>query len=288
MTGKRRAERPTRSLSRPAAPPQPGAQVIAPTKSRRELRAERRRQRRRRFGAAGIAAIVVVVVVVLGVGGFFVHRATSGTSTPTDPQTTLLVSLQGSDGTAIASMLGAHDVKHKQGLELLVPSRLITDVCGFGSQQFGQIIALPRGTPLAQQALSQVLGGVTVDGSWLLSTQQLARLVDTVGGVTVDVDVDVERSLPGGTTQVVVPAGKGQHLNGANAVAFATYQASGEDAAAVLSRFQTVFQAVANRLPAKAAATQRVLTAAGVHATLPMAQLASLLVAVSPTSRTPS
>jgi anionic cell wall polymer biosynthesis LytR-Cps2A-Psr (LCP) family protein len=279
MTGKRRAGRRGQRPA-PGTPPS-NPQVIAPRKTRRELRAERRRQRRRRFGAVGIAAIVVGVLIAAAAIGFGVNRATSGSSAPSDPETTLLVSLQGGDGTAVASMLAAHDVKQKQGLELLIPSRLITDVCGFGTQQFGQIVALPQGAQLAQQAVSQLLGGVTVDGSWLLSTQQLSTLVDAVGGVTVDVDVDVERPGPGGTTQVVVPAGKGEHLGGSAAVEFATYQAAGEDATAVLSRFQSVFESVADRLPVKASGAARVLTAAGVKASVPTATLASLLVALA-------
>lgn len=290
MTGKRRAGKRSRTPSRTpsrgpargaARPPIPPSAVIAPRKTRRELRAERKRQQRRRLGAGGIAAIVVAVLIAAAVGGFFAHRAVSGPSTSGDVETSLLITLQGADGTGVASILAAHDAKQRQGSELLIPSRLITDVCGFGTQQFGQIAALPNGTKLAQQALSQTLGGVVIDGTWTMSTTQFARLVDSVGGVTVDVDVDVERRGPGGTTQVVLPAGHGQHLNGTNATTFATYQAPSEDATAVLSRFQSVFQAVVDALPAKPAQVTKVLGAPGAPSSLPATQLSSLLVGLA-------
>jgi anionic cell wall polymer biosynthesis LytR-Cps2A-Psr (LCP) family protein len=228
------------------------------------------------MGVAGIVAIVVAVAIVGAAIGFGVNRATSGTSAPKDAETTLLVTLQGTDGNAIASMLAAHDVRGKQGLELLIPSRLITDVCGFGTQQFGQIVGLPQGDQLSRRTLSQVLGNVAVDGSWTFSEQQLTRLVDSVGGVTIDVDTDVLRQQAG-STLVVVPAGKGQHLDGARATAFAGYQGPGEDATAVLSRFQTVFQAVIDALPAKSADAANVLTTAGVKATVPVETVGTLL-----------
>ena len=276
MTGKRRAGKP----AKPTASTTPSTAIIAPRKSRREIRAERRRQRRRRMGVAGVVAIVAAVAVVAAAIGFGVHRATSGSSTPKDVETTLLVSFQGADGNAIASMLAAHDVHDKQGLELLVPSRLITEVCGFGTQQFGQIIGLPNGDPIARRTLSQVLGGVTIDGSWTLSTSNLAKLVTAVGGVTVDVDTNVLQQQ-GSSTLVVVPAGKSEHLDGARAVQFASYQAASEDATAVLSRFQTVFQAVLSQLPTKPGAVATVLTGAGVKSTLSTDVLAGLLTSLA-------
>jgi anionic cell wall polymer biosynthesis LytR-Cps2A-Psr (LCP) family protein len=280
VTGKRRAGKPEKpARSGPPAPP-PSAAVIAPRKSRRELRAERRRQRRKRVGVVGIIAVVLAVAVVAAAIGFGVHRATSGSSTPKDPQMTLLITLQGSDGNAVASMLAAHDVRAKEGVEILVPSRLITEVCGFGTQQFGQIVGLPKGDQLARRTLSQVLGGVSIDGSWTMSTGDLAKLVTAVGGVTVDVDTDV-LVQQGGSTLVVVPAGKSQHLDGARAVQYASYQGANEDATAVLSRFQTVLQAVFDALPAKPAQASDVLTGAGVRATMPGDAVATLLTSLA-------
>jgi hypothetical protein len=231
--------------------------------TRRELRAERRRQRRRRLGAGGIAGVVVVVLAVLIGGGFFVHQATSGPSKPVDPQQTMLVALVGPDRNAAASMLAAHQAAPRQGFEMLIPSRLLTDVCGFGSQQFGHVFALPGNATLASTTLSQVLGDVRIDGTLSLSEQQLARLVDGVGGVVVDVDTDVITTS--GTSRVVtIPKGNGQRLTGANAVLFSTYVGQGEPPAASLTRFQAVFEALITAMPRKATQVANALQAAQV------------------------
>ena len=254
MTGKRRAGRPE---SRPPAAPAVGR---APT--RRELRAERR-QRRRRLGAGGIAGVVVLVLALLAGGGFFVHNATSGPSTPTDPQQTMLVALTGADRSAAASMLLAHQASPRAGFEMLIPSRLLTDVCGYGSQQFGRVYTLPRGAGLASTTLSQVLGKVTIDSSMTLTEAQFARLIDGVGGVAVNVDTDVITSSHG-TRVVAIPKGNAR-LNGTSAVLFATYVAAGEPPAASLTRFQAVFEALITALPKKASAAAASLRAAQVE-----------------------
>lgn len=276
MTGKRRLgqdPRPEPGASRgPSRPPV----VIAPRKSRRELRAEQRRQKRRRLGAAGIAGVVVAALVAVGAITFGVKQATSGgDAKPVLGQTTLLLSVTGTDGTAVESTLLAHDSRTGKGVELLLPSRVLTDVCGFGNQQLGQILALPDGARLSRAAVSDLLGGVTVDGSWSVSTGQLAKLVDEVGGITVDVDANVVH----GRT-VVLQKGAGQHLSGARAVAFATYLAPGEDASANLVRLQSVLDGLLAALPASPEKVRGLVSSLGASAasTLGTSRLADVLV----------
>ncbi|MBV9099089.1 MAG: LytR C-terminal domain-containing protein [Frankiaceae bacterium] len=258
MTGKRRANRPTNPSPSPSAAPVGGR---PPT--RRELRAERRRVRRRKLGAGGIAGVVVLVLALLAGGGFFVHNATSGPAKPTDPQQTMLVALVGGDRSAAASMLAAHQAAPRAGFEMLVPSRLLTDVCGYGSQQFGRVFTLPDGAKQAATTLSQVLGDVRIDGTLTLTQTQLSRLVDGVGGVVVDVDTDVI-TTSGGSRVVTIPKGPAQRLNGANAVLFSTYVASGEPPAASLPRFQSVLEALILALPRKSAGVTSALRTAQV------------------------
>jgi len=263
MTGKRRAGRPAASSSSSSATPQPGPVVGRPP-TRRELRAERRRARRRKLGAGGIAGVVVLVLALLVGGGFFVHNATSGPAKPTDPQQTMLVALVGNDRSAAASMLAAHQAVPRAGFEMLVPSRLLTDVCGYGSQQFGRVFTLPDGAKQAATTLSQVLGDVRIDGTLSLTQTQLARLIDGVGGVAVDVDTDVI-TTSGGSRIVAIPKGPAQRLNGANAVLFSTYVASGEPPAASLPRFQSVMEALILALPRKTAAVVSALHTAQIE-----------------------
>jgi hypothetical protein len=227
------------------------------------LRAERRRARRRRLGAGGIAGVVVVVLALLAGGGFFVHNATSDRAKLTDPQQTMLVALVGSDRNAAASMLAAHQAVPRAGFEMLIPSRLLTDVCGYGSQQFGHVFTLPDGAKQAAATLSQVLGEVRVDGTLTLTQSQLGRLVDGVGGVVVEVDTDVITTA-GSSRVVAIPKGPAQRLNGTNAVLFATYVAAGEPPAASLPRFQSVLEALILALPKKPAAVAGALRTAQV------------------------
>lgn len=292
MTGKRRRGRDPLPGARPpvptrGAPPPPAGPtfVVAPRKSRRALRAERRRQQRRRIGAAGIAGIVVAAIAI-GVGvGFGVHNATTGDSNSGRTQQTLLMSVVGADGVALENaLLATHGPSDSaQAVEVLVPSRVITDVCGFGTLQFGAILKLPGGARVAQRAASDLLGGVTVDGTWVLTTTQLAQLVDSVGGVTVDVDTDVIQRGAGGARVLVVPKGSGQRLNGSRAVAFATYVAPGEDASGVLARFQSVLDGVLTQLPSSstAAATTLSRLGRGAASTLGVQRLARILTSVA-------
>jgi anionic cell wall polymer biosynthesis LytR-Cps2A-Psr (LCP) family protein len=249
---------------------------MAPRKTRRQLREERRRQQRRRLGAAGIAGLVVLTLIVVGAITFGVKKATSGGGHKRPlGQTTVLFSVTGSDGSAVESALLAHDSRTHEGVQLLLPSRVLTEVCGFGNQPLGQIVALPDGQRLSRVAVSDLLGGVTVDGSWVLSTAQLARLIDEVGGITVDVDTNVVQ----GRT-VLLQKGPGQHLSGSRAVAFATYVGRGEDASANLVRLQGVLDGLLNALPSSTATVQRLVSSLGRGAasTLGASRLADVLV----------
>lgn len=237
--------------------------VVSPTKTRRELRAERRRQKRRRLGAVGIAGVVVAGLVVAAAVGFGVQQATSGGKPKPVGQTTVLLSVTGAEGVAAETALLAHDDRTRHGVELLIPGRVLTQVCGFGNQQLGQILALPNGQNASRTTVSNLLGGVAVDGSWVLTTAQLAKLVDAVGGVTADVDVDVIQQRSDGSRVLVVGRGAGQHLNGAAAAAYATYLRGGEDAVANLVRLQDVLDGIEAALPRKASAVADIVRSLG-------------------------
>ena len=259
MPGKRRAGR---------APKTPKTSVIqgpvaGARRNRRELRAERRRQKRRRLGAVGIAGVVAVGLIVAVAVGFGVKKATSGNHHPPVGQTTLLLSIASTDGNAVETALLAHDDRTHHGVELLIPARVLTQVCGFGNQQLGQVLPLPNGQALSRTTVSGLLGGVTVGGSWVLTTTQLGDLVDAIGGITVDVDTDVIETQSGGNRVLVVPKGDQQHLSGARAVAYATYVRTGEDALANLVRLQNVLDGIEAALPASTSAVAKIVRSLG-------------------------
>jgi len=265
----------------PARPVDPTPFVVTRTPTRRELRAQRRRQRRRRLGAAGVAAIIVGAIILGTLIGFGVHKVTEHSSGPKRTQATVLMSIVGADRTALDSALLAHDTGTKRGLELLLPSRVITEVCGFGSQQLGQVIRLPGGEQLSREAVSSMLGGVAVDGSWTLTTGDLARLVDRLGGITVDVDTNVIIKVKGRRI-LEVPRGV-QKLAGSRAALYATYIAAGEDSTGNLPRLQAVIDAIAKALPTAPGAAARVLGSSGpaVASTLGANRLANLLLGLA-------
>ena len=279
MAGKRRRGRGSPPTGKPSVIQGP---IVGGPKSRRELRAERRRQKRRRLGVVGIAGVVAAGLVVAAAVGFGVRQATSGGKPKLLGQTTVLLSVTGSDGTAVETALLAHDDKTRHGVELLIPARVLTQVCGFGNQQLGQILALPNGANLSRSTVGNLLGGVTVDGSWVLSAAQLARLVDAVGGITTDVDVDVIQQRAGSRV-VAVGRGTAQRLNGAAAVAYATYLRSGEDALANLVRLQNVLDGIAAKLPRTPSAVAQIVRSLGPGAdsSLGADRLASMLVGLA-------
>jgi anionic cell wall polymer biosynthesis LytR-Cps2A-Psr (LCP) family protein len=276
MAGKRRAGRepqpPSRRRGR-ATPPQPAATtfpspaqppvVQAPRKTRRELRDDRKRQQRKRLGTAGVAGIAVAGLVVAAAIGFGVKKATDDGHEPRQGQTTVLFALGGADHNAAESALLAHDTKTGQGVELLLPARVLTEVCGVGSQPLTDLLALPDGQRLSRSAVSNLLGGVQVDASWVLTTDQLARLVDEVGGITADIDSDVIRDQPGGGRVVLLRKGSGQHLTGSRAVAYATYAPKGEDASGNLVRLQAVLDGLLKALPTDAGQAAKLIDSLG-------------------------
>lgn len=284
MTGKRRAGR--GPAQQPPSPQQPSSQpplqspmVIAPQRSRRQARLERKKQQRRRIGLAGGSAIAIAGIVVIALVAFGVNKAVTSGGGKTRSQSTLLLQIVGTDGNAVTSALLAQDPAHDTGAEVLIPSRVITDVCGYNSLSFGDILSKPGGDASSRQALSAMLSNITIDGSWILSEAQLATFIDKLGGVTVDVDVDVVQPTGGGGGRILVPAGK-QHLSGTQAVEYATYTASPrEDASLQLARLQQVIDATALALPRSAtsiAASLRQLGTAGAS-TLGVTKLSTFL-----------
>jgi anionic cell wall polymer biosynthesis LytR-Cps2A-Psr (LCP) family protein len=270
MPGKRRADKPGKAakeqpdllgLRRPPTllqPTQP-EMVIQPQLTRREERRLRQRQKRRKLGLAGgigVAALVVAGIVTLVVG---VQRVVTHDGGDNRTQTTVLLQLRSKTGVANGSMLLAADPSTERGLELLIPGRLITDVCGYGTQNFGSVLALPNGSEASRAALSSVLGGVTIDGSWVIDTSTLATLVNQVGGINVDVDTDVIQRTAGGGGRILVAAGPGQHLNGTQALEYATYHPPREGAAGVLARLQAVVDATIQALPKTTTGVQALL-----------------------------
>ena len=217
---------------------------------RRAARRAEQDKRRRYFQLGGIVAAVIVLLVlaVLGIrallGG---DDNPTGESTSTDiaARTSVLISLTGVEETAEAAVLVGWDAGLTKGGAFTVPAGVLVDVAGLGQLPLAD--ALPdAGGEESTRAFATAVGA-DVAGSWVLDESALSALVEEVGGVTVDVDVDVTE--PGAEdAAVIVPAGS-QPLNGTTAAAYASFRAEGEDGVAQSQRFGRVLQAVLAALP---------------------------------------
>jgi hypothetical protein len=229
------------------------------TTTRLELKGVRRaitrsRRKRRRQQLLGVLVSAVLLLGVIGTvvyltghdrnGRDAIHTASAaGVRT----QRTVLVQVRGPDGDAMASALLATDSQHKQAAVVLVPNQVVAQVPGSGVGAFGTAVGQPGGPALSRSTLADLLG-VRVDASWVFDQAAFARLVDSIDGIKVDVDVDII-GKQGKDSVVLVPKGPAQQLNGAQAVAVLGYRAPGEAELTALPRFQRVLAAVLAKLP---------------------------------------
>ena len=262
-----------------SAPAVAGPTVVA-RRSRQTQRQARRAQQRRRLA---LLAAALVGVLLVGAGGWWLVAGRddgSGERRTGDDlrQQTVLVQVAGADGTAVASALLGVRTDAQRAAAVLVPSRLIVDVAGAGQVPFGETLGLPDAEAPAK-ALTDLLG-VDVGGGWVLTQAGLASLVDAVGGVQAEVDVDVVVTDAEGAETVVVQAGS-QRLTGEAAAAYATYAAPEEPEQARLARFYDVLDGVLRGLPDQRAQVRTTISslADGSRSTLPVGALAELVTA---------
>lgn len=229
------------------------------TLSRSARRAELRRARRRR--QVRVIGAVLAVLALLA-AGFAVYLAKDAPEPPAGPgdgqvrtQRTLLFQVQGANGSGIANVLLAHDEPSRTGAAVLIPPQVLVTVPGTGSVPLGRalITVPPQGS---RDALSDLMG-VIVDDGWVVNQPVLVALVDALGGVPVDVDVQVVQ----GSSAVLSPGP--QNLNGAQAATFLAYLAPGEQEQARLARVQEVLDGLVNVLPPTAPELTTVLRGLG-------------------------
>ena len=171
---------------------------------------------------------------------------------------------------------------------VLVPSRVFVDGPTPEGVPFSDTVLLgAKSAPGV--ALADTLD-VIVDGTWQLSPDALAAMVDEVGGVVVDVDTDILVDAGNGDQRVLVTAGDAQELNGAQAVAFAQYLGPREPEELRLARFGQVLDQLTQKLPNDVAEMSTLLTKTGAadRTTGSTAQLAAFLVAFGDASRADS
>jgi LytR_cpsA_psr family len=227
-------------------------------------RAERdKRHRYTQLGAAAAGVVVLLVLAVLGIRALTDDDGgtTTGSTTSSDiaTRTSVLVTLTGVEETAEAAVLVGWDAGLTKGGAFTVPAGVLVDVEGLGQLPLAD--AVPDGGGEASARAFATAAGAEVAGSWSLDESALSALVEEVGGITVEVDVDVTEPGTDGAT-VVIPAGNSA-LDGAKAAAYASFRAEGEDTVAQAQRFGRVLQGALAALPQGEEAVGAILVGLG-------------------------
>jgi hypothetical protein len=227
---------------------QHGASLRSDRRASRKAERDRRRRYARLAGlvAAGIVLLLLAVLAIRALIGDDETPAGDATaSSEIATRTGVLVELTGAEETAEAAVLLGWDAGLTRGGAFTVPAGVLVDVDGLGQLPLAD--ALPdAGGEESTRAFATAVGA-DVAGSWVLDESALSALVDEVGGITIEVDVDVTEPGAEGAT-VVIPAGN-QALDGAKAAAYASFRAEGEDTVAQAQRFGRVLQAAVAALP---------------------------------------
>ncbi|MFH0518230.1 LCP family protein [Streptomyces sp. M41] len=228
-----------------------------------ENRTERREEARRRARARVIALVVVLSLVAVGGVGYLWYAGKlpglsssddkAGTGTPVSAQKrdVIVVHLHNTGKGDTSTALLVDNTTTKQGTTVLLPNSLA--LTGDDGDQTSLAKSVDDdGSAGTRDALDTALG-TRIQGTWRLDTPYLQNLVDLVGNIEVDTDVNVpdpEAKSKGAAP--LVRKGEARTLSGKTAVAYATYRAAGEAQNAQLARFGQVMQAVLRKMTSDA------------------------------------
>ncbi|MFJ7073242.1 LytR C-terminal domain-containing protein [Streptomyces sp. NPDC098781] len=223
-----------------------------------ENRTERREEAKRRARARVIAVFVVLAIVAAGGVGYLWYAGKlpglsstddkTGTATPVGAQKrdVIVVHLHNTKKGGTSTALLVDNTTTKQGTTVLLPNSLAL-TGDDGTTTLAKSVD-DDGSSGTRDAIDTVLG-TEIQGTWRLDTPYLQNLVDLVGNIDVDTNADVpDPDAKSKSAAPLVREGKGQTLSGKTAVAYATYQGSGEAQNAQLERFGQVMQAVLRKL----------------------------------------
>jgi anionic cell wall polymer biosynthesis LytR-Cps2A-Psr (LCP) family protein len=223
-----------------------------------ENRTERREEAKRRARSRVVALVVVLALVAVGGVGYLWYagklpglsskdKAGTTTSTAAQNRDVIVVHLHNTKKSTTSTLLLVNNTTTKQGTTVLLPNSLaLTDDDGSTTTLAKSVGA--DGSSGTQDAIDTVLG-TDIEGTWRLDTPFLSNLVELVGNIDIDTNVavpDPDSKKKGESP--LVKKGQAQTLSGKMAVAYATYQASGEAQNAQLERFGQVMQGVLRKL----------------------------------------
>ena len=188
--------------------------------------------------AAWLAGVLALMLGT-GAGLAWIALAIIPRSTAPPATRTALAVVTDSHGRMVAGALLAVD---SRGADcLLLPGDLTVDVPGEGRTSLAAAVSRSGGTAAA--GLAQAVG-VRVDGTWVIGEQELAELVEAVGGVQIAVSESARGPGAVGST-----GREAQVLTGQQAAVYATARETGESEEQRLHRFGAVFYALMEALP---------------------------------------
>ncbi|WP_345982109.1 LytR C-terminal domain-containing protein [Streptomyces sp. DSS69] len=219
-----------------------------------ESRSERREEARRK-GRNRIIALIVVAVLVVGGGVGYLWSADMlpGLSGPEEKKSVavgaqqrdvIVVHLHNTKKGGTSTALLVDNATTKQGTTVLLPNTLAVAGDDGSTTTLGKSVD-DDGRTGTRESIETLLG-TKISGTWRLDTPYLEILVEQVGNIEMDTDIDVPDAKKGAAP--LVKKGEAQTLSGPMAVAYATYLAPGEAEAKQLARFGEVMRAVLRKI----------------------------------------
>ncbi|MEZ0065688.1 hypothetical protein ABIA32_001688 [Streptacidiphilus sp. MAP12-20] len=212
-----------------------------------ETRGERRDERRRKLRSRAVAGALALALVAVGSVGYLWATGKifqSGPAAVAASTQREVVAIHMHDlNKNVYSALLVSEPSPAKGITLLLPGTLGIPQDSSG----GALVALStavdnQGTYGTRTGINTLLG-TDISATWDIHTPFLQNLVDLLGGLQINSDVAI--TVNG--KQLVSP---GQStMNGAAAMAFATYKAKGESDQAQLNRFGIMLQALVKAMP---------------------------------------
>ncbi|MET7310665.1 LCP family protein [Streptomyces sp. NPDC005571] len=219
-----------------------------------ESRSERREEARRRGRNRMVALIVVVALVVVGGVGYLwsagkipgLGGSEKENTATTGPQKrdVIVVHLHDTKKGGTSTALLVDNVTTKQGTTVLLPNSLAVSDDEGNTTTLGKSVD-DDGSNGTRESIDTLLG-TEISGTWRLDTPYLENLVDLVGNIEVDTDIDVPDAKKGASP--LVKKGEAQTLGGQMAVAYATYRGPGEAETKQLMRFGQVMRGVLRKI----------------------------------------
>lgn len=251
-----------------------------------ESRADSRAERARRMRIRLIAAGVLVALVGAGVGIYaWLGGSVPGLSGQDQAtKSMILFRLDDAKGDSVGDALmvtnrgGSTDGSAGgTGAIVVIPAQMQIDDQGFGAQPFGGNMASNQ-PPAGSEEVASALG-VTPDGTWTMDETTFGILVDELE----DISVTTNTAIPATSADPKGVKAGAVTLDGAQAVAYATYQASGEAASVQAARFGQVLEAVMAKMPTYSNAVTANLNQLGLipDPALPLSKLSPILAALA-------